>query len=79
MTLDPDPVGPPPRTSSPTVNEAAHWVELILPKFAGKLSGYALNVPVQRGSLLDFFTVRLLSVNCFPKHSAESPFSAGKI
>ena len=63
----------------PNSNEAAHWVELILPKFAGKLSGYALNVPVQRGSLLDFFTVRLLSVNCFPKHSAESPFSAGKI
>jgi glyceraldehyde 3-phosphate dehydrogenase len=28
-------------------------VELILPKFSGKLSGYALNVPVQQGSLLD--------------------------
>src|SRR4030095_13643261 len=28
-------------------------VELILPQFAGKLSGYALNVPVQQGSLLD--------------------------
>jgi len=28
-------------------------VEFVLPKFAGKLSGYALNVPVQRGSLLD--------------------------
>jgi glyceraldehyde 3-phosphate dehydrogenase len=37
----------------PNSNESAHWVELILPKFAGKLSGYALNVPVQRGSLLD--------------------------
>ncbi len=24
-----------------------------LPKFAGKLSGYALNVPVQQGSMLD--------------------------
>jgi glyceraldehyde 3-phosphate dehydrogenase len=28
-------------------------VELVLPKYSGKLSGYALNVPVQRGSLLD--------------------------
>src|SRR5215510_9541939 len=37
----------------PNVNESARWVELILPKFAGKLSGSALNVPVQRGSLLD--------------------------
>lgn len=37
----------------PNSNESAHWVELILPKFAGKLSGYALNVPVQQGSLLD--------------------------
>jgi glyceraldehyde 3-phosphate dehydrogenase len=26
---------------------------MVLPKFAGRLSGYALNVPVQRGSLLD--------------------------
>ena len=37
----------------PNNNESARWVELVLPKFAGKLSGYALNVPVQRGSLLD--------------------------
>lgn len=37
----------------PNSNDSARWVELILPKFAGKLSGYALNVPVQRGSLLD--------------------------
>jgi len=37
----------------PNSNESAHWVEQILPAFAGKLSGYALNVPVQRGSLLD--------------------------
>jgi len=37
----------------PNSNESARWVERILPKFAGKLSGYALNVPVQRGSLLD--------------------------
>jgi glyceraldehyde 3-phosphate dehydrogenase len=37
----------------PNSNESARWVEMVLPKFAGKLSGYALNVPVQRGSLLD--------------------------
>ena len=37
----------------PNNNESARWVEVALPKFAGKLSGYALNVPVQRGSLLD--------------------------
>ena len=37
----------------PNSNESAQWVELVLPKFAGKLSGYALNVPVQKGSLLD--------------------------
>jgi len=37
----------------PNNNESARWVETVLPKFTGKLSGYALNVPVQRGSLLD--------------------------
>jgi len=37
----------------PNNNESARWVESVLPKFAGRLSGYALNVPVQRGSLLD--------------------------
>jgi glyceraldehyde 3-phosphate dehydrogenase len=37
----------------PNSNESARWVEQVLPKFSNKLSGYALNVPVQRGSLLD--------------------------
>ena len=45
----------------PNSNESARWVEMVLPKFAGKLSGYALNVPVQRGSLLD--------VNCVMENS----------
>lgn len=45
----------------PNNNESARWVEMVLPKFAGKLSGYALNVPVQRGSLLD--------VNCVMQNS----------
>ena len=37
----------------PNSNESARWVEQVLPQFSNKLSGYALNVPVQRGSLLD--------------------------
>ncbi len=37
----------------PNNNESARWVEVVLPKFTGKLSGYALNVPVQQGCLLD--------------------------
>jgi glyceraldehyde 3-phosphate dehydrogenase len=41
----------------PNSNDAPAWVERILPKLAGKLSGYALNVPVQRGSLLDLNVV----------------------
>jgi glyceraldehyde 3-phosphate dehydrogenase len=45
----------------PNNNESARWVEMVLPKFSGKLSGYALNVPVQRGSLLD--------VNCVMQSS----------
>lgn len=48
----------------PNSNEAARWVEMVLPKFAGKLSGYALNVPVQRGSLLD--------VNCVVEDAGVS-------
>lgn len=41
----------------PNNNESARWVEIVLPKFAAKLSGYALNVPVQQGSLLDLSCV----------------------
>jgi glyceraldehyde 3-phosphate dehydrogenase len=37
----------------PNNNDSAHWVAQVLPQFAGKLSGFALNVPVQKGSLLD--------------------------
>jgi glyceraldehyde 3-phosphate dehydrogenase len=46
----------------PNNNESARWVEMVLPKFSGKLSGYALNVPVQRGSLLD--------VNCVMQNAS---------
>ena len=48
----------------PNSNESAHWVALLLPQFAGKLSGYALNVPVQRGSLLD--------LNCVMRDAAST-------
>lgn len=37
----------------PNANASAACVEQLLPRFAGRLSGCALNVPVQRGSLLD--------------------------
>jgi glyceraldehyde 3-phosphate dehydrogenase len=41
----------------PNISEAPRWVEHVLPQLAGKLSGYALNVPVQKGSLLDLSIV----------------------
>lgn len=41
----------------PNTNDSAKWVETLLPQFTGKLSGHALNVPVQRGSMLDLSTV----------------------
>ena len=37
----------------PNANHSAAWVERLMPHLAGRLSGLALNVPVQRGSLLD--------------------------
>ena len=37
----------------PNATPALHWVQEVLPEVAGKLSAYALNVPVQVGSMLD--------------------------
>lgn len=37
----------------PNTVESPQWVEKIMPQFAGKIGGHALNVPVQKGSLLD--------------------------
>ena len=37
----------------PNETPAPQWVERLMPAVAGKLSGFALNVPVQAGSLLD--------------------------
>ena len=39
-------------------NTAAHTcVEKLLPKFAGKLTGHALNVPIHKGSMMDMSLV----------------------
>lgn len=37
----------------PNVTFAPHWTEQVLPSVSGKVSGYALNVPVKSGSLMD--------------------------
>lgn len=37
----------------PNTTPARTWVPRVLPALAGKLSGYAMNVPVQTGSMLD--------------------------
>ena len=37
----------------PNDTPVPHWVQRLMPEVAGKLSGFALNVPVQAGSLLD--------------------------
>lgn len=37
----------------PNTNASPYWVEQVLPKLAGRLGGNALNVPVQKGSMLD--------------------------
>ena len=37
----------------PNATPAFHWLQKLMPQFDGKLTGYALNVPVQVGSMLD--------------------------
>ena len=37
----------------PNETPAPYWVQRLMPEVAGRLSGFALNVPVQAGSLLD--------------------------
>ncbi len=41
----------------PNANQSAQWLERIVPQYSGRLSGSALNVPVQKGSLLDLDVV----------------------
>lgn len=41
------------RNIIPNTTPAYVWVPRVLPAVAGKLSGYAMNVPVQTGSMLD--------------------------
>ncbi len=50
----------------PNTNASAEWVAKVLPQFAGKLQSSALNVPIQKGSLLDL-TVSLKN----PGHDVE--------
>ncbi len=37
----------------PNTTPALHWLQKLMPQINGKLTGYALNVPVQVGSMLD--------------------------
>ena len=37
----------------PNITPALEWVQRCLPEVSGKLTAYALNVPVQVGSMLD--------------------------
>jgi glyceraldehyde 3-phosphate dehydrogenase len=37
----------------PNGTPAPGWIERLMPRFEGRLSGFAMNVPVQAGSLLD--------------------------
>ncbi len=48
----------------PNANASAACVEQLMPRFAGRLSGCALNVPVQHGSLLD--------LNCVLRNVADA-------
>lgn len=41
----------------PNQSASPRWVEFLMPRLAGRLSGHALNVPVQKGSLLDVTAV----------------------
>ena len=42
-----------PRNIIPNETPAPYWVQRVMPEVEGKISGFALNVPVQAGSLLD--------------------------
>lgn len=37
----------------PNITPALHWVQQVFPPIRGKMTAYALNVPVQNGSMLD--------------------------
>lgn len=64
----------------PNLTCAPHWTEHVLPRVAGKVSGYALNVPVKTGSLMDlniaFTSSKVLPediVGVFEKATREQP------
>jgi len=50
----------------PNNTPALHWVQQVIPEVSGKFTAYALNVPVQVGSMLDItvaFTEAILDVD----------------
>ncbi len=59
----------------PNSNASPYWVEQIMPEFTGKLAGNALNVPVQKGSMLD--TTLVLSDADIDVDDINAALSAG--
>ena len=57
----------------PNSSATPYWTGVVLPHLAGKLAGYALNVPVQKGSLLDVSAV-LMDAN-FTRDSVNAAFA----
>jgi glyceraldehyde 3-phosphate dehydrogenase len=55
----------------PNSNESAQWIERLMPRLEGRLSGFALNVPVQQGSLLD--------VNCVLRQQGVEVGAVGDV
>jgi glyceraldehyde 3-phosphate dehydrogenase len=41
----------------PNETPSPYWIQKIMPEFKGRIEGYALNVPIPNGSLLDLTTV----------------------
>jgi len=58
----------------PNSSASPYWTGVVLPQLAGKLAGYALNVPVQKGSLLDVSAV--LIEGDFTAESVNAAFAA---
>ena len=58
----------------PNATPAPYWVQRLMPEVAGRISGFALNVPVQTGSLLDM-TVAFADAGVTPR-AVNDLFSA---
>lgn len=62
----------------PNYNASAACIEQLLPRFAGRLSGCALNVPVQHGSLLDLNCVLRAATDAEQVNEALRTAAAGR-